>query len=156
MVWCKARCKVDSRFRIRGGLVQTRCKVQGRFRSFWGGLVQARCKVEGRLWRFWWCGPGVRFKQGSGAALRQSAKKRTACCWGYHLSLFFHSFPLPANVAFWFLSCPRRCAAHSSQEHDRCSGVRSPRAAPRGFHRGCLTQCLRYLVTNERIRVSEH
>ena len=55
----QARCKVQTmvlevpgvRFkqwsrRFRGGLVQVRSKVQGRFRRFRGGLVQARCKVQ--------------------------------------------------------------------------------------------------------------
>ena len=38
------------KWRFRAGLVQARCKVQGRFRRF----------------RVVWCRPGVRFKEGSG------------------------------------------------------------------------------------------
>ena len=58
----QARCKDQGRFRrLRGA----RCKDQGRFR---GGLVQARCKEHGGFGGFGvvWCRPGVRFKEGSG------------------------------------------------------------------------------------------
>ena len=83
-------------WRLRGGLVQARCMVQGgsggsgglvqaRNRSFWVGLVQARSssrkvvEVQGRFQKFWGglkCRfkegsrglAGVRFKEGSGGS----------------------------------------------------------------------------------------
>ena len=54
--WCGAGCgcKVQGRFRFRGGLVQARygSRKVPQISCRPGGLVQARCKVQGRFRRF--------------------------------------------------------------------------------------------------------